>query len=107
MRSYLYNFHTPDKEMYKALIQLTMASVAKDCIIPIQDYLGLDNQSRMNQPGTVGFNWRWRLKPGLLTEKLAQQVLSVTMRTNRANWDSLNAAEKARLAAEEAEQTLS
>ncbi len=107
VRSYLYNFHTPDKEMYKALIQLTMASVAKDCIIPIQDYLGLDNQSRMNQPGTVGFNWRWRLKPGLLTEKLAQQVLAVTMLTNRANWDSLNAAEKARQAAEEAEQTLS
>lgn len=107
VRSYLYNFHTPDKEMYKALIQLTMASVAKDCIIPIQDYLGLDNQSRMNQPGTVGFNWRWRLKPGLLTEELAQQVLSVTMCTNRANWDSLNAAKKARLAAQEEEDTLS
>jgi len=94
IRNYLYNFDTADEKMYKALINVTMASVAKDCIIPIQDHLGLDNNARMNKPGTVGFNWRWRLLPGQLTEELAEDVLAVTMRTNRANWDAINANKK-------------
>ena len=67
-----------------------MASVAKDCIVPMQDHLGLDNSARMNQPGTVGFNWRWRLLPGQVTKELAKQVLAVTLRTNRGNWDALD-----------------
>jgi len=94
IRNYLYNFDTADEKMYKALINVTMASVAKDCIIPIQDHLALDNNARMNKPGTVGFNWRWRLLPGQLTEELAEDVLAVTMRTNRANWDAINANKK-------------
>ena len=98
VRNYLWNHDTADKRMYKALINLTMASVAKDCIVPIQDHLGLNNTARMNQPGTVGFNWRWRLLPGQITDELAEEVLAVTMRTNRANWDAINAA---KLAAEE------
>ena len=95
LRQYLTNFHTPDKQMYQVLINLVMASVAKDCIDPIQDHLGLPNTARMNQPGTVGFNWRWRLAPGLLTAKLAKDVLSVTMRTNRTNWACIQKQEEA------------
>ena len=94
IRNYLYNFDTADEKMYKVLISATMASVAKDCIVPIQDHLGLDNTARMNKPGTVGFNWRWRLVPGQLTDALAEEVLAVTMRTNRANWDAINANKK-------------
>ena len=93
VRNYLGNPDTPDKQMYKALINLAMNSVAKDCIVPIQDHLGLPNTARMNQPGTVGFNWRWRLVPGQVTEELATEVLGVTMRANRANWDAINAKE--------------
>ena len=66
-----------------------MRAVAKDCIIPVQDYLGLGNEARMNQPGTVGFNWRWRLLPGQLTDALAQELLAMAKRTGRANWDTL------------------
>jgi len=95
VRDYLCNYDTPDEKMYKALINLTMATVAKDCIIPIQDHLGLPNTARMNQPGTVGFNWRWRLLPGQITDELAEEVLAVTMRCNRANWDAINANKKA------------
>ena len=91
LRQYLWNFDIAEKRMYKALLNLVMTSVAKDCIIPIQDHLGLDNTCRMNQPGTVGFNWRWRLLPGQVTEELAQEVLAMTTRANRANWDALKA----------------
>ena len=27
----------------------------------VQDFLKLGNEARMNQPATVGYNWRWRL----------------------------------------------
>ena len=91
VRDYLCNHDTPEAEMYKVLINLAMTSVAKDCIVPIQDHLGLPNTARMNQPGTVGFNWRWRLQPGQLTDALAEEVLAVTTRANRANWDAIHA----------------
>ena len=91
VRDYLCNYDTADEKLYKSMINLAMTSVAKDCIVPAQDHLGLPNTARMNQPGTVGFNWRWRLLPGQLTDELAEEILEVTMRTNRANWDAINA----------------
>jgi len=94
VRNYLCNHDTADKRMYKALINMTMACVAKDCIIPIQDHLGLSNAARMNVPGTVGVNWRWRLLPGQVTDELAEEVLAVTIRTNRANWEAVHAVKR-------------
>ena len=90
VRDYLGDYYTPDNQMYKALIHLAMRAVSKDCIIPIQDHLGLGNEARMNQPGTVGFNWRWRLTPGQLTDGLAQELLKLAKCTGRANWDAIN-----------------
>ena len=51
----------------------------------------LDNTARMNTPGTVDDNWSWRLAPGQVTEALGEELLAVTMRYGRANWDALNA----------------
>lgn len=90
VRDYLGDAFTPDAQMYKVLIRLALRSIAKDCIIPIQDYLGLGNEARMNQPGTVGFNWRWRLAPGQVTDALADELMALTKRTGRVNWDILN-----------------
>ena len=91
LRSYLGNYDIAEKRMYKAAINCAMTSVAKDCIIPIQDHLGLPNTCRMNQPGTVGFNWRWRLIPGQVTGELAEEVKTMTICANRGNWDAINA----------------
>ena len=89
VRDYLCDYYTPDKQMHKVLISTAMASVAKDCIVPMQDYLGLDNSARMNQPGTVGFNWRWRLLPGQITDSLAWEIRSMVRRYGRTNWDAI------------------
>ena len=43
------------------LIRYAMESCADYCIIPMQDYLGLDDVARINTPGTLGDNWKWRL----------------------------------------------
>ena len=76
--------------MYKKLIDLAMMSAAQTCVIPLQDWLGLDNSARMNLPGTVKTNWRWRMLPGQLTGALGKEVLKVTKRFGRANWDALD-----------------
>ena len=91
VRGYLAANNTPAGEMHKALNAAAMRSVADTCIIPVQDLLGLDNTCRMNQPGTVGKNWRWRLKEGQVTDELAEELLGMTKRYGRVNWDAQKA----------------
>ena len=80
------------KDIHRSLIALAMRSAADTCIIPIQDYLGLDHSARLNTPGTVGGNWSWRLVPGQVTEELGEAVLAMTKRYGRANWEALSGA---------------
>ena len=51
-----------------------LASVAETAIVPAQDLLGLGSEARMNQPGTLGGNWRWRLQPKQLTGDIARRA---------------------------------
>lgn len=62
------------KDLRMAMIRAALASVADTVVIPMQDYLGYDNSARMNLPSTLGNNWKWRLLPGELTEKLAAEM---------------------------------
>lgn len=55
-------------------IRAAWASVADLAIAPIQDFLGLGNQYRMNQPSTVGENWRFRVADGTFTVELANKI---------------------------------
>lgn len=48
------------------LIRLAMFSTADQAIIPLQDYMSLPGEHRMNFPGTVGSNWRWRYTQQML-----------------------------------------
>ena len=68
------------------MIALILRSAAATCIIPMQDWLGLDNSARINQPSTVGQNWRWRLKKTQLTKKLQKEICQLTTRYGRKNW---------------------
>ena len=86
-RDYLCDHATPEEELYKCFISLIMRSVARVCVIPMQDYMGLDNRFRMNKPSTVGMNWKWRIKKRDLTKKLQKEIHDVTLRYGRKNWD--------------------
>ena len=77
-REYAGEDYTPNSKMYKSFIRLVMRSVAKICIIPMQDYLGYDDRCRMNTPSTVGQNWKWRMKTADLTDKLCDEVRCIT-----------------------------
>ena len=97
IRDYLADHDTPNKRMYRKLIHAAMISCAKICIIPVQDWLGLDNSARMNLPGSVDSNWCWRLLPEQLTAETSEEILAVTKRFGRANWDALQESENAKL----------
>lgn len=56
------------------MIRLAQSSVANLCIIPIQDYLGLGAEARINEPGTIGTNWTWRLLEGEITEEIIKKM---------------------------------
>lgn len=85
-RNYLCDYSTKKKNLYKSFIGLVMRSKAQTCIIPMQDYLGLDNKFRMNKPSTVGCNWRWRVTEKQLSEELKNDILLTTKTFGRFNW---------------------
>ena len=62
------------QEVHWAFIRAVLASVADTAIVPAQDLLGLGSEARMNRPGTLAGNWRWRLRPGQLTTEVAQKL---------------------------------
>ncbi len=84
-RDYLCDHHTPDALLHRSFISLIMRSRARLCIIPMQDWLGLTDESRINTPSTLGGNWRWRLRAEQLSEKLCADMLAVTQMYGRAS----------------------
>lgn len=68
----------PGDEIHWVLIRAVMASVADTVMIPVQDLLGLGSEARMNLPGRLHGNWRWRLRPNALTPALAQRLKEMT-----------------------------
>ncbi len=63
-----------EKNVHTLLSALAYASVAKLCILPMQDVLGLDETTRMNHPGTVTDNWAWRMNEAHITEEIEKQL---------------------------------
>ena len=78
VRKYIHSTGSSVQEICRNLICLAMGSVANLCIIPMQDYLGLDGKARMNKPSTIGINWRWRLTKGQFDKKLQKEIRELT-----------------------------
>ncbi|MBI1738404.1 MAG: 4-alpha-glucanotransferase, partial [Acidobacteria bacterium] len=72
-----------DEPIHWVFIRTVMASVADTVLIPVQDVLGLGSEARMNLPGRLGGNWKWRTKAGMLTPQLAAQLKQLTMLYDR------------------------
>jgi 4-alpha-glucanotransferase len=68
----------PGEEIQWAMIRTLMASVADTVLIPMQDVLGLGSEARMNQPGRMGGNWKWRYEHGQLHPEMLQRLRALT-----------------------------
>ena len=74
---------TTPEERNRAFIRLAFESVADTCVIPIQDYLCLDERARINHPSTLGKNWTWRLAEDQVSEELVSRIRRLTAITGR------------------------
>ena len=70
--------------MPEALIREALGSVGQLAVIPAQDLLGLGSEARLNTPGTVEGNWRWRLPAGALTPQIARHYAQLNRMYGRA-----------------------
>lgn len=67
------------------MIRGALSSVASIAIIPMQDYLGLGSEARMNIPSTLGgTNWQWRMKADAATPELANRIAAMVQLYGRS-----------------------
>ena len=83
-REYLDFRSTSARSISDSFVRALMASVADLAIVPVQDILGLDSQSRMNTPGKTDGNWTWRLKDGEFTDADVDRLTQWTTTYGRA-----------------------
>lgn len=77
-REYLCDNHTPDNQIYRSFISLIMRSNAKLCIIPMQDFLGFNDNARINIPSENGDNWCWRIGKEYMQDEVFKEIFNMT-----------------------------
>ena len=66
------------------MIRFAFNSEAKLAIAPMQDFLGLGSDSRLNIPGTTSNNWRWRVSEEQLSPEFCRSVARLVEETSRS-----------------------
>ena len=64
-------------DICESLIRTALGCVADTAVIPMQDYLGLGAEARINTPSTLGGNWEWRMEHDACTEELSKHMLEL------------------------------
>jgi 4-alpha-glucanotransferase len=72
-----------DDTVHTDLIKAAFSTSAKLAIAPMQDYLGLGSEARINTPGTSRNNWRWRVGNEQITPGVCRQVAQLVSDSNR------------------------
>jgi 4-alpha-glucanotransferase len=74
---------TEAADLPRAAIESVMRSRARFAIAPLQDWLELGSESRMNVPGTSHGNWRWRAPRAAFSDSLAEEMAATATRAGR------------------------
>ncbi len=77
-RKYLRLESCSESQAVWEIIRAAQASVSGLAVIPMQDYLELGSEARINTPSTLGGNWTWRMKKGAFTRELAKKIGKLT-----------------------------
>jgi 4-alpha-glucanotransferase len=64
-------------------LRAAWASRARLAVAPLQEFLELGTEARMNTPSTESGNWAWRLEAGPLTADLAGRIRNLNAVTGR------------------------
>jgi len=62
------------KEFPGYLIRAAWSSIANMALAPMQDFLALGGEARMNYPSRLGGNWEWRMEASALTDPLRDRI---------------------------------
>lgn len=81
-----------DADIHWGFIRAAATSVADVCVIPMQDWLGLGSDCRMNVPSQANHNWAWRLEKNALTPELTQRIADLIGVVDRDAAESAQAA---------------
>ena len=84
-RIFRYLKHEVTKENISwEFVRQVLGSQASLAIIPMQDFLGLGQEARMNRPGRKRGNWMWRMSPDAFNAKLAKEIAGILRNSSRA-----------------------
>ena len=93
------NMPADSDDILPAMLRAAFNSVANTVIVPMQDWLALGEEARMNYPGTVGGNWLWRMEPCNL-ESIARRIRRLNRSSHRGTIHEVSADELIQRAAE-------
>jgi len=77
------NQNADANQVCDTLIDIALQTTAQLAIIPMQDFLYLGTEARMNIPGTVDDNWQWRFKWDQIPDNLASKLRNRIERSGR------------------------
>lgn len=66
-----------EESIVSRLIAFGMKSTADTVIIPLQDYMELSADCRMNTPSTESGNWEWRFEKSDLNDDLKNKIINL------------------------------
>ncbi len=68
----------------EAVIRYGMQSSSFLMVVPMQDWLGMGKEARINTPGFGSGNWKWRIKSDeIFSPQLAEHIRKVTQESGR------------------------
>ncbi len=65
------------------LVRTAFATDARLAIAPMQDYLGLGSEARLNTPGKPGGNWRWRVLDSQVSPQMCGSIAKMVRESGR------------------------
>ena len=72
-----------NREVCDSMVELTLSATANTAIVPMQDWLRLDNTARMNVPSVLGGNWEWRMTSAVANAELSARINKLTKKYGR------------------------
>jgi 4-alpha-glucanotransferase len=72
-----------EHKFVQALTEAAWSSKAVFCLAPMQDWLELGTEARMNYPSRLGGNWEWRMENDAMNSELQERIRMLNWKSGR------------------------